>query len=84
MHRASILKDVIEEFKDPTILESTRTYNVVIIDDHGQVEAGRGTGVTREVVSLFWNQFYSSLSEEKSHPSDMTTRSRTGRLSPGF
>ena len=62
VHRANILKDVIEEFKDSTILETTQTYNVVIIDDHGRVEAGRGTGVTREVVSLFWNQFYPSLS----------------------
>ena len=62
VHRANILKDVIEKFKDPTILESTQTYNVIIIDERGQVEAGRGTGVTREVVSLFWNQFYPSLS----------------------
>ena len=53
VHRANILKDVTGEFKDPTILESTQTYNVVIIDDRGQVEAGRGTGVTRQVVSLF-------------------------------
>ena len=37
-------------------------HNVVIIDDCGQVEAGRSTGVTQEVVSLFWNQFYPALS----------------------
>lgn len=66
VHRSNVLKDIIEEFKDTSILESTHTFNVVIVNDrgqvdHDQVEAGRGVGVMREVVSLFWQQFFPSL-----------------------
>ncbi len=42
VHRANILKDVIEEFQDPSILNDSHTFNVVIVDNRGEVEAGRG------------------------------------------
>ena len=59
VHRSHVLKDVIETFKEPDILDTN--LNIVIMDESGHLEAGRGTGAIREVISLFWQQFFPSL-----------------------
>lgn len=58
VHRSNILKDLIEEFKDEEIFH----FDIVILDDRGKKEEGKGSGVLREIISLFWNPFYTALS----------------------
>lgn len=62
VHRFQVLKDLIEEFKALDI--PTRGYhlNLVIINERGEVEEGRGLGVVREAITMFWQQFFMSLS----------------------
>lgn len=62
VHRFQVLKDLIEEFKALDI--PTRGYhlNIVIINERGEVEEGRGLGVVREAITMFWQQFFMSLS----------------------
>ena len=60
VRRSNVLKDIIEEFKDLSILDFI--LNIVVLDEGGKPESGRGTGVTREVVSIFWQQFFPALS----------------------
>lgn len=31
--------------------------NLVIINEHGEIEEGRGLGVVQEVITMFWHQF---------------------------
>ena len=59
IHRSHVLKDIIDEFKDPAIVGCT--LSIAIVDERGNIEDGRGSGVTREVVSLFWQQFFPAL-----------------------
>ena len=42
VHRSHVLKDVIETFKEPDILYTN--LNIVVIDESGHLEDGRGTG----------------------------------------
>ena len=46
---------MVEEFKDPRILHDIVTF--ALIADNGNPEIGRGAGVTREILSLFWKEF---------------------------
>ena len=50
---------MIAHFKDPDILCSNISF--VLMADNNKPEMGRGNGVTREVLSLFWKEFLISL-----------------------
>ena len=60
--RSNILNHMVEEFKDPRILHDIVTF--ALIADNGNPEIGRGAGVTREILSLFWREFSISLAIE--------------------
>ena len=60
LHRSHLLKDLIKEFKDDDVFNYN--LNIVFINERGQEEKGRGSGVLREAISLFWNHFFTSLS----------------------
>jgi hypothetical protein len=60
LHRNNVLKDMISEFKDETLQMCTLV--VVFINDRGEIEDGRGSGVMREALSIFWREFFSALS----------------------
>ena len=53
--RSNIVKPLIAELKDNNILKCTLVF--VFMEDNGILEEGRGSGVTREVLSLFWREF---------------------------
>ena len=57
--RSNILNEMITQFKDPDILCCNIAF--VLIADNNKPEMGRGNGVTREVLSLFWKEFLISL-----------------------
>ena len=57
--RSNILNTMVKEFKDPRILHDIVTF--ALIADNGNPEIGRGAGVTREILSLFWREFSISL-----------------------
>jgi len=46
-------------FKDEMILSCC--LEIVFIDERGNIEGGRGSGVKREALSIFWREFYNSL-----------------------
>ena len=60
LHRNNVLKDMISEFKDATVLMCSLEF--VFINDRGDIEVGRGSGVMREALSIFWREFFSALS----------------------
>lgn len=62
VHRSQVLKDLIEEFKALDIPTHMYHLNLVIINERGEIEEGRGLGVVQEVITIFWNQFFMSLS----------------------
>ncbi|CAB3991112.1 Hypothetical predicted protein [Paramuricea clavata] len=55
----NVLKDMIIAFKDEIILSCC--LEIVFIDERGNIEDGRGAGVKREALSIFWREFYNSL-----------------------
>eukprot|EP00112_Aurelia_sp_Birch-Aquarium-sp1_P003341 Seg13725.1 transcript_id=Seg13725.1/GoldUCD/mRNA.D3Y31 product="hypothetical protein" protein_id=Seg13725.1/GoldUCD/D3Y31 len=59
VHHSRIKSDMIEHFKDPSVL----TYHLIfsIIDKRGNPEQGAGDGVYREVFSYFWLEFSNSM-----------------------
>ena len=57
--RSNLLKELIEQFRLPDILDYAVTF--VFVADDNTLESGRGSGVTREVLSLFWKDFHVSL-----------------------
>lgn len=59
VRRSNILKTMVNEFDDPCILHDIVTF--ALIGDNGSLEMGRGAGVTREILSLFWREFSVSL-----------------------
>ena len=58
VHRSLIREDMLENFSEPSILQVN--LNAIIINQHGHEEAGQGSGVLREVFSLFWKECYKS------------------------
>lgn len=60
IHRNNVLKDMIMEFKDEAIL--SKCLEIAFIDDRGKLEAGRGSGIKREALSIFWREFSNALS----------------------
>ena len=59
VHRSRIRSDMIEHFKDPSVLTSQLIFS--IIDERGNPEQGAGDGVYREVFSCFWLEFSNSM-----------------------
>ncbi|XP_033111382.1 uncharacterized protein LOC117112418 [Anneissia japonica] len=59
LHRSNVMKDMIDEFKEDGILNCT--VNIMFLNDRGEAEEGRGSGVTREALSIFWREFFTSL-----------------------
>ena len=53
------MKEMIHEFLDPNILKCHIMF--ALVDDHGNTENGRGKGVKREFLSLFWKEFAVAL-----------------------
>ena len=59
INRNNVLQDMISTFTRSTI--SYCYLNFVFINERGEEEQGRGSGVRREVLSNFWREFYKSL-----------------------
>ena len=66
IRRTFIKLDVIQAFKDPLL--NTSSINIISIDQRGREEEGSGVGVTRELLTSFWQEIWKSTSmgcEEK-------------------
>ena len=59
VHRTLVKKDMIEYFKSHDIMNKELIFE--IINERGTLEQGVGIGVTREVYTLFWNEFANSM-----------------------
>ena len=59
VHRTNVMKDMIHEFKDKEILNYN--LNLRVIGSNGALEKGEGKGVIREILTLFWQSFFTSL-----------------------
>ena len=57
--RSNLLKELIKQFMVEDVLDYNITF--VIVADNNIPESGRGSGITREVLSLFWKEFQISL-----------------------
>ncbi|XP_044170450.1 uncharacterized protein LOC122954470 [Acropora millepora] len=61
VHRANIRNDMLIIFANPCILDECITLDVIFINRRGEEEAGRGSGLLRDLFSLFWKDVYQSL-----------------------
>jgi len=61
VHRANIRNNMLTIFADPCILDECITLDVIFINRRGEEEAGRGSGLLRDLFSLFWKDVYQSL-----------------------
>jgi hypothetical protein len=52
VHRSHVYVDMVEHFKKNDVMKSELSFQ--IINERGQIEAGVGVGVDREVYTLFW------------------------------
>ncbi|KAJ7348201.1 hypothetical protein OS493_039557 [Desmophyllum pertusum] len=59
VHRSTMRKDLIEIFSDPNI--SNFLLDVIVIDSNGHPEEGRGRGVLLDILTEFWQDFFTSL-----------------------
>ena len=59
MHRALLKDDLIELFGDPTLININ--LNVTVIGNDGNIEDGIGEDVIREMLTIFWQLVYHSL-----------------------
>lgn len=57
IHRSCLKEDLINIFKAE---DSYRLMAIKVIDERGKVEEGDGAGVTRDIITTFWQQFFSS------------------------
>lgn len=57
VHRSTILRDLIKEFGEEDALKFN--FNIRVIGNNG--EKGEGNGVLREVLSIFWQNVFTSL-----------------------
>ena len=60
LYLSFIHQDVINLFKDPSILDCM--LNITVINANGQPEKGDGEGVLRDVLTHFWHEFFTTLS----------------------
>lgn len=59
VHRSTMRKNLIEIFSDPSI--SSCQLDVTFIDSNGNAEQGKGRGVLLDVLTEFWQAFFTSL-----------------------
>ena len=59
VHRLNVKREMIDIFRDPSIMDDDLA--IVVIDSRGKEEIGRGIGVLRDILSLFWKEAYDSL-----------------------
>ena len=55
------MNDMLIIFANPCILDECITLDVIFINRRGEEEAGRGSGLLRDLFSLFWKDVYQSL-----------------------
>ena len=60
VHRSMIRYDIINLFKNPTILNNC-ILNVTIINANGQIEKGEGDGVLRDILTHFWHECFTTI-----------------------
>ena len=60
IHRVNLHNDVISIFSDKDIFKYD--LDVTFINQKGDPEEGKGQGLTREMLSSFWGEFYASFS----------------------
>lgn len=60
LHRATMKWDILKIFTNPEILKYD--LQVTFINVHGEAEEGQGIGLSREMLSSFWMEFYTSFS----------------------
>lgn len=85
VHQKNVLTDMIGAFSDDQGLKCKA--EIVFIGDRGNIEEARGSGVTREAISIFLREFFSSLSigaAEKCQLYDMLSREVNGKVLPAF
>jgi len=58
IHRSNLKNDLIQEFSTDEVLPKKLSFGIVGTD--GKLEEGQGTGVEREVLSSFFEEFYDS------------------------
>ena len=58
IHRSLVRADMLEIFSDPSIIKSS--LNAITVHQLSHEETGQGNGVSSEVFSLFWKEFYES------------------------
>lgn len=59
VHRSTMGKDLIEIFSDPNISNCFLDVNVIDANNHS--EEGRGKGVLLDILTEFWQDFFTSL-----------------------
>ena len=59
IRQSHIKADIIDVFSDPSVIPGSPIFTV--INNYGKAEEGVGSGVTKEVFSLFWKDAYESL-----------------------
>ena len=59
VHRGNVRKDLIAIFQDPSIMNCHII--VEMLNERGIAEKGRGSGVFKDTLSLFWKDVYDSL-----------------------
>lgn len=59
VHRGNVRKDLIAIFQDPSIMNCHII--VEMLNERGITERGRGSGVFKDTLSLFWKDVYDSL-----------------------
>ena len=63
VHRLNVKRDLIDIFKDESVMADD--LEVVVIDFRGRQEIGKGVGVLRDILSLFWKKHMILFSLEK-------------------
>ena len=61
VHQSNVRNDMLTIFSDPTIVDDCVILEVEFINGRGEEEAGRGSGLVRDMFSLFWKDAYQSL-----------------------
>ena len=59
LHRAMMKTDMIAVFKEPGIFQ--KNIDITFISHNGRVGDGKGGGVLRDAITLFWQQFFNGL-----------------------
>ncbi|PIK44826.1 hypothetical protein BSL78_18305 [Apostichopus japonicus] len=57
LHRGSILTEMVDNFMDESIM--TKFLDLKIINNNGEEEKAVGTGVIKDALTEFWEEFYS-------------------------